>query len=171
MAKPTPCACAMMAVLMPTTSPRSPKSGPPEFPGLIAASVWRKSSYGPAMTRPLALMIPAVTVPSRPKGLPMATTQSPTRAASESPSEADASCFLASTFTRARSVRGSRPRTLAGYSSPELVVTFTLRAFSTTWLLVRIRPSGLMTNPEPAAWTTGGGAPGRRKKYSHGVPS
>lgn len=40
MAKPMPSACAAMAVLMPTTSPNSFTNGPPEFPGLIAASVW-----------------------------------------------------------------------------------------------------------------------------------
>ncbi len=37
------------------------------------------------MSRPRAEMIPAVTVPPRPNGLPMATTQSPTRILSESP--------------------------------------------------------------------------------------
>ncbi len=30
----------MMAVVIPTTSPRRLNSGPPEFPGLMAASVW-----------------------------------------------------------------------------------------------------------------------------------
>ena len=101
----------------------------------------------------------------------MAITQSPTLAASESPSVAAASSFCGTTFTTARSVSGSRPRTFAGNSSPVLVVTLTLRAFSTTWLLVRMNPSGLITTPEPAAWIAGGGMPGRRKKYSHGVPS
>jgi hypothetical protein len=33
-----------MAVLMPTSSPRALISAPPELPGLIAASVWMKSS-------------------------------------------------------------------------------------------------------------------------------
>jgi hypothetical protein len=32
-----------MAELMPITSPRVLTSGPPELPGLMAASVWRKS--------------------------------------------------------------------------------------------------------------------------------
>ena len=36
-----------IALLMPTTSPRLSSSGPPELPGLIDASVWMKSSYGP----------------------------------------------------------------------------------------------------------------------------
>ena len=75
-----------IALLMPTTSPDMFTSGPPELPGLMAASVWRKSSKGPwPMERPLALMMPAVTVFCSPNGEPMASTQSPTRTASESP--------------------------------------------------------------------------------------
>ena len=38
----------MIAVLMPITSPRTLSSGPPELPGLIAASVWI-ISFGPAV--------------------------------------------------------------------------------------------------------------------------
>jgi len=33
-------------VLMPMTSPREFSSGPPELPGLMAASVWMASSMG-----------------------------------------------------------------------------------------------------------------------------
>jgi len=44
MAKPMPWAKLMMAVLMPMTSPCILNSGPPEFPGLMEASVWRKFS-------------------------------------------------------------------------------------------------------------------------------
>ena len=36
-----------MAVFTPTTSPERSNTGPPEFPGLIAASVCKNSSYGP----------------------------------------------------------------------------------------------------------------------------
>jgi hypothetical protein len=51
----------------------------------MLASVWMKLSKGPApMMRPVAEMMPAVTVLLRPKGLPMARTHSPTRALSES---------------------------------------------------------------------------------------
>ncbi len=42
-AKPTPeldCTLDSMAVLMPMTSPARVISGPPELPGLMAASVW-----------------------------------------------------------------------------------------------------------------------------------
>jgi hypothetical protein len=38
-AKQIPCAPAMIAVLMPMTSPADDTSGPPELPGLRAASV------------------------------------------------------------------------------------------------------------------------------------
>ena len=37
----------MMAVLMPTTSPSALTSGPPELPGLMAASVWMRCSRRP----------------------------------------------------------------------------------------------------------------------------
>ena len=41
MAKPMPCPCALIAVLMPMTRPLVSSSGPPLLPGLIDASVWR----------------------------------------------------------------------------------------------------------------------------------
>ncbi len=41
-AKPIPWAAALIAVLMPTISPRMLNSGPPELPGLMLASVWMK---------------------------------------------------------------------------------------------------------------------------------
>ena len=40
MAKKMPCAPSAKAVLTPMTEPVSSTSGPPELPGLIAASVW-----------------------------------------------------------------------------------------------------------------------------------
>jgi len=52
-----------MAVLIPISSPRALISAPPELPGLMAASVWMKSSYRFApMLRPSALTMPSVTV-------------------------------------------------------------------------------------------------------------
>ena len=105
-----------IALLMPTTSPCRLSSGPPELPGLIDASVWMKSSYGPwPITRPLALTMPAVTVCSRPKGLPIATTQSPTRMFDESPSLSAGISPCESILTSARSVFGSVPSTFALY--------------------------------------------------------
>ena len=69
--------------LMPTTSPSAFNRGPPEFPGLIAASVWIRSkrlSVIPSLLalRLVLLTIPRVTVLSSPKGLPTAMAQSPT---------------------------------------------------------------------------------------------
>lgn len=53
----------LIAVLTPITSPRVLNSGPPLLPGLIDASVWMKSSYGPApIARLFALTMPIVTV-------------------------------------------------------------------------------------------------------------
>src|SRR6184192_721241 len=42
---PIPWPAATIAVLMPITLPSRFRSGPPEFPGLIDASVWMKFSY------------------------------------------------------------------------------------------------------------------------------
>ena len=56
----------MAAVLMPTTSPWLVTNGPPELPGLMAASVWMTLSMSrPAaarIDRPNADTTPAVTV-------------------------------------------------------------------------------------------------------------
>ncbi len=67
------------------TAPVESTSGPPEFPGLIAASVCRalmkelSLEESPAVTgRFFALMIPVVTVPDKPSGDPIAITASPT---------------------------------------------------------------------------------------------
>ena len=78
MAKQSPCAPEMMAVLTPITSPRELTSGPPEFPGLSAASVWMMSSISrperERSDRPSALTTPAVTVAEKPSGFPIAIT-------------------------------------------------------------------------------------------------
>src|SRR5262249_53042174 len=84
-----------------------------------------------------------------PKGLPIATTQSPTLRPSESPSLAVGRLVPASIFSTARSVFGSRPITLALNSRPSFDVTVISFAFSTTWLLVRTTPSLRITKPEP----------------------
>src|ERR1700709_2723023 len=90
-AKQIPCAPLMIAVLMPITSADDDTKGPPELPGLSAASVWITSS----MVRPLAERIerpsaettPDVTVDSKPQGLPIATTNWPRRKFFELPSD------------------------------------------------------------------------------------
>ena len=68
-AKPTPTfpwapLSVAICVFTPITSPRAFKSGPPELPGLIGASVWIALSiarlFGAWSTRPIALTIPDV---------------------------------------------------------------------------------------------------------------
>ena len=92
-AKPTPSApgcepstlAASLAIceLTPITSPSSLSSGPPELPGLSAASVWITpvilAPSGAEISRPSADTMPLVKVSSRPYGVPIAYTVSPTR--------------------------------------------------------------------------------------------
>ena len=87
------------------------------------------------MSRPRAETMPEVTVPPRPNGLPIATTQSPTRGevlASFTKGKLPPSVTLRS----ATSVFESAPITLASSVRPSSVVTCTVFAPSTTWLLV-----------------------------------
>ena len=76
--------------LIPITSPAALISGPPELPGLIAASVWItleiEKPLGAWIWRCSAETMPLVTVRSSPNGLPIATTGSPTSISAESPS-------------------------------------------------------------------------------------
>ncbi len=61
-AKPMFAACALMAVVMPTTWPCASISGPPLLPRLMAASVWMyASSEGSKSFRPRKLTTPTVT--------------------------------------------------------------------------------------------------------------
>ena len=96
---------AIIAVLIPITSPFKLNNGPPELPWFIEASVWMKSSY---LVRLISLfladIIPAVTVPPKPKGFPIATAQSPTLALSESPKLTGLNWSLVSIFKTAISI-------------------------------------------------------------------
>ena len=127
-AKQIPCAEWMMAVLMPITRPRLSSSGPPLLPGLSAASVWiTLSTRWPVMlrkVRPRALITPAVTVESKPNGLPIATTSWPTRRPADSPSCACGNPE-ASACTTATSVHGSAPTTRPETSRPSFKRTRT----------------------------------------------
>src|SRR5260221_424665 len=108
----------MIAVLIPITSPARSPNGPPEFPGLMAASVWINlwnCRPSPMPPRSFALMMPAVTVAWSPNGLPIASTQSPTCTPSEFPSFAVGKSLPASILMTARSVSSSTPTTLAVY--------------------------------------------------------
>src|SRR5881397_3203390 len=157
-----------MAVLMPMSSPRALTSAPPELPGLIAASVWMKSSYSamPTLARPTALTIPIVTVWLRPKGLPMASTYSPTWSLSES-AQGMVGRSLASTWMTAMSVLGSVPTTLALSSRLSESRSRISSALDTTWLFVMMYPLGSAITPDPRlrsrrSW----GASNRRRKNS-----
>ena len=107
--------------LMPTTSPFMLSNGPPELPGLTATSVWIKGRYSP-VSRPKALTIPEVTVDSRPKGEPIAITHCPFLSSLALPI-GKVAIPLASTLSKATSVRSSLPMTLAVNSLPLVKVT------------------------------------------------
>src|SRR6516162_10567188 len=125
-------------------------------------------------------MMPDVTVPPRPKGLPIASTQSPTLALAESPQDAAANGAFGSTFRSARSLTASRPMTSACKVVSSDKVTVICSALAITWLFVTMSPEGSMTNPEPrdATRDSGGlGPPGApfspkksRKNSSSGAP-
>jgi len=148
-----PCAPMMTAVLMPTTSPCEDTSGPPELPGLRAASVWITSSISrPDWARS-----------ERPKrrdhaggdrgletkrvadGDDELTTLEPLGIAES----CGGSVSGLSMRTSARSVSGSSPTTRAERLRPSTVVTLTRVAPPTTWLLVSTSPSGATITPEP----------------------
>ena len=96
-----------IAELMPMTAPCALSSGPPELPGLIEASVCRALMYEALLPWPsleatgrfLALTMPVVTVPDRPKGAPMAMVASPTATLSELPSGSGLSVAPAAFFS------------------------------------------------------------------------
>ena len=77
-----------IAELIPISCALAFTNAPPEFPGFIGASVWMASIavawFAESATtldtgRSSALMMPLVTVPSKPNGDPTATTPWPTR--------------------------------------------------------------------------------------------
>ena len=102
MAKPTPTLPPLplgsaIAVLIPISLPLLSSSTPPEFPGLIAASVWMMPrsvvpleaydpSLGDASSRPRPEMIPVDIEWSSPKGFPRAYVFCPTCRPADEPS-------------------------------------------------------------------------------------
>ena len=105
---------------MPTSSPAMLNRPPPELPGLMLALVWIRVRFRmePSLlwietSRLRALMMPSVTVPLRlPRGLPTATTSSPTARALLSPTTAGVRPS-ASIFRTATSLAVSEPTTVA----------------------------------------------------------
>ena len=102
------------------------------------------------MLRPRAETMPIETEPPRPKGLPIAITQSPMRNLSELPNLTKGSGLALSTFSTARSVLVSTPRSLASSFLPSAKLTVISSASAMTWLLVTTMPDGSMTKPEPS---------------------
>src|SRR6266850_2099771 len=112
--------------------------------------------------RPRKLTTPTVTVCSYPSGLPIAQTHSPILSFAESPSGATGRPVWPSILMSAMSVSGSAPIRRARAVRPSDSLTVIRSARSTTWLLVRMLPSGSMMNPLPA--------PRRGASRSRGVP-
>jgi hypothetical protein len=94
-----------------------------------------------------------VTVDWNPYGAPMAMAICPTRNFWESPSSAAWRCGSSkcgsSIRMTARSFAGSSPISDARIRRPSVVVIAMRDASCTTWLFVRISPSGVKINPEP----------------------
>ena len=117
-AKPTPLlerapvGPVSICALIPMTLPVASSRGPPELPGLIAASVctapeiWKP--LGAVIVRPSAEMTPVVRDPCRPNGEPIAIAGSPTLISEDDPSASGfrpPSTSCGSTFSTARSRR------------------------------------------------------------------
>ena len=95
-------------------SPHRLTSGPPELPGLIAASVCMNGviqlNVESGTTRSIAEMIPRVAVLPIPRGYPTANTSSPIASVLELPNRALwRSMLVAVGFITARSEMGSTP--------------------------------------------------------------
>jgi hypothetical protein len=88
------------------------------------------------MSRPRAEMMPAVTEPPRPNGLPAAITQSPASTTRLSPQVTKGSGRDAVTLITAMSTNSSVPISLAFNSVPSDSDTTMVSAWPTTWLLV-----------------------------------
>ena len=100
--------------------------------------------------RPKALTMPSDNEPASPKGLPMATTNWPTRTASESPNGiGGAPAGNDSTRMTPRSLSTSVPMVNAARRSPLGKTTSSRPAPATTWLLVTMWPWSSKMKPVP----------------------
>src|SRR3954463_12152537 len=103
------------------------------------------------MSRLRADTMPAVTVPPRLNGLPMAITHSPSRSLSESPNLTATSGFAGGVnFNTARSVFLSTPTSVALILVPSFMMTLISSASAMTWLLVTTMPEVSTIKPEPS---------------------
>mmetsp|Transcript_101482 Transcript_101482/g.293610 ORF Transcript_101482/g.293610 Transcript_101482/m.293610 type:complete len:292 (+) Transcript_101482:180-1055(+) len=143
-AKPTPAKAPdglAIIVFTPMSRPRASSNGPPEFPGLMAASVWMRSRIGLPLTdcisRPKPDTMPLVNVWSRPNGFPMASTFCPTWSLVELPRSKGTSLLEPrSNFSTAKSLSGSMPAILASHVVPSARTTLARSAFKMTWKFV-----------------------------------
>ena len=136
-ANPTPSAVPLVEriwALIPITRPRASKSGPPEFPRLIGASVWIASEtlypeVSESIVRSIAETTPTESELCSLKGLPIAATGVPTTTVEEFPSGTGASAWArGSTRTTATSLNRSQPTISAGTRSRSLNSTKSLSA-------------------------------------------
>ena len=138
----------MICALIPSTAPLASSSGPPELPGLIAASVWIASPIpkrvSELMLRSTAEITPTLSDWRSPNGLPMAATGSPTLMLAEDPSRSGVSeSPPGSTLSSATSAFRSTPTISASTRLPSENSTYTWSARSelesspvTTWAFV-----------------------------------
>ena len=142
-------------MLIPSSRPERSTSGPPELPGLIAASVWSSPvsfPFSPSIVRWSPEMIPEVTVAPRPRGKPTAKTASPSRS-DEERARGSGTRSVARTRMTARSFSGAVPITVPAIGrlcTSSLKTTVTRVVPSTTWLFVRMIPRRSSTIPEPS---------------------
>ncbi len=134
--------------------PALSSSGPPELPGLIAASVWIIPWINlpviALISRPSAEIIPEVMVWSRPNGLPMAKTFCPTSRSSELPIPMGFNMLAGAFICRtARSLSGAAPIRAALHVEPSAIVTWMRLASLITWKFVTMRPLASQTKPDP----------------------
>ena len=132
---------AFMDVLIRFMHDRSDEIGKARAEAMVNTRTKKEFTLDFEEDRSRADTIPEVTVPSRPRGDPIATTGSPTASLLESPSTATVS-DVGSTLITARSVAGSRPTIRADAVCWLLKVTTSVAlpvaAEETTWLLVRM---------------------------------
>ena len=152
----------MSAATMPMTRPLRSSSGPPELPGLTAASIWMRSwRTGPPSVdwkvRPRPDTTPVLIEPYSPNGLPTTNASLPIWTPPGLPSVAGTTVLGQRVRLEDRDVvvglaggdRGRRRR-CRRRTSAWIVV-----ASATTWRLVRMSPwSSMMTPlPSPGRWT------------------
>ena len=115
-----------ICALIPITRPVASKSGPPEFPRLIGASIWiafatANVDVSESIDRPIAETTPTESEVCWPKGLPIAATGSPTTTRDETPSGTGATAWSAGLTRRTpTSLKRSQPTSSASTRSPSV---------------------------------------------------